>query len=167
MVKGYLDYIDRQECERRGLFKDADGIYRTRNTLEKYAEKGWLEYGSFKYSACDRVSAGNRIGRDFYLAMLSPVCANDVSKVKVDGQGSVVTPDNVLDARDRFNKACAAIPYEFWGVLNRVCCEDKELTIIGGSERQKAYERRNAALLLCLGLDRLIEHYKGGKNAKS
>lgn len=163
MVKGYLDYIDKQECERRG-FTIKNGIIYKNNTLERYAEKGWLEYGSFKYSACDRVSAGNRLHSDFYKSKLETMSANDVSKVRVDGGGSGNLSDGILDARDRFNKACAAIPYEFWGVVSRVCCDDKQLVIKGDSERQKAYARRNAALLLCLGLDRLIEHYRGKKH---
>ena len=162
MVKGYLDYIDKQECEKRGFRRTKDGIYKL-NTLEKYCESGWLDYGSLKNSALDRVSAGNRLGRDFYMSGIDTVSANDVRRVKVDGSGSGILSDKILDARDRFNKACAAIPHEFWGVVSKVCCDDVEVEIPNGSARQKAYAKHNMALLLCLGLDRLIEHYRSGK----
>ena len=161
MVQGYLDYIDKQECEEKGCRREKR-VYKL-NTLEQYAEKGWLEYGNLRYSALDRVAVGNDFYEDFYLSKISNISANDVSKVRVDGGGNTTVPETVLDARNRYIRASRAIPYEFRGVVRRVCCEDREVVITGASERQRAYERRKAALLLCLGLDRLIEHYKRKK----
>ena len=162
MVEGYLDYIDKQECERRGFIKTKDGYYK-QNTLERYYSKGWLNYGTLRHNANERLSAGNRLAADFYKSKIAPVSANDVSKVRVDGGGTSNTPDSILDARTRFNAACNAVPFEFWGVVSRVCCDDKELAITGNTARQKAYAKHNAAMLLCLGLDRLIDHYKEKK----
>ena len=154
-------YIDKAECERRGFVRESDGRFHRLNTLERYARDGWLDFGDKRYSALDRVSAGNRLGRDFYLARLEPVCANDVRKVKVDGHGSAVLPEKVLEARDRFNKAMLSVPHEFWQVVNRVCCEDKEFAItLSLTKHKKLYERYNLAHLLCFGLDRLIGYYR-------
>ena len=153
-------YIDKAECERRGFVRESDGRFHRLNTLERYARDGWLDFGDKRYSALDRVSAGNRLGRDFYLARLEPVCANDVRKVKVDGHGSAVLPEKVLEARDRFNKAMLSVPHEFWQVVNRVCCEDKVIVHAIGSKRQQLYFKHTQANLLCFGLDRLIGYYR-------
>ncbi len=153
-------YIDKAECLRRGFVRGADGLYRKLTVLERYGKNGWLDFGDKRYSAMDRISAGSRLARDFYLSRLEAVCANDIRKVRVDGCGSSVFSEKILDARDRFNKACAAIPHEFWGIVNKVCCEDKELEADAKAQRQRLYQKHTMVTLLCLGLDRLIEHYR-------
>lgn len=153
-------YLTKEDCIRKGFVRTEDGMYRKLNTLERYANSGWLDFGDKRYSAVDRVSAGCRLERDYYLARLETVCANDIRKVKVDGHGSAVLPESVLDARDRFNKACKAIPHEFWDIVVRVCCEDKGFILNGESDRKKVYSKHRQAMVLCLGLDRLIEHYR-------
>ena len=153
-------YIDKAECERRGFVRESDGRFHRLNTLERYARDGWLDFGDKRYSALDRVSAGNRLGKDFYLARLEPVCANDVRKVKVDGHGSAVLPEKVLEARDRFNKAMLSVPHEFWLVVSRVCCEDKDFAYTIVSERQRSHQKHVYSTLLCFGLDRLIGYYR-------
>lgn len=153
-------YIDKAECERRGFVRESDGRFHKLNTLERYARDGWLDFGDNRYSALDRVSAGNRLGQDFYLAGIDSVCANDVRKVRVDGCGSYILSDKRLDARDRFNKAMQAVPYEFWPVVNLVCCEDKGIVHTVESKRQRLYFKHTQANFLCLGLDRLIQHYR-------
>ena len=152
-------YINREELEKRGKESKKDGMFHQLNVLERCSRDGWLDFGNRRYSAMDRVSAGNRLGRDFYLSGLETVSANDVRRVRVDGSGTVSLPEKMLLARDRFNKAMCAIPYEFWPVVSRVCCEDKEFEVENGSERQRAYARHRSAILLCLGLDRLIGYY--------
>ncbi len=153
-------YVSKQDCFKKGFVRGDDGLFRKLNTLERYGKEGCLDLGDKRYSATDRISAGNRLGRDFYLSRLEPVCANDIRKVKVDGCGSQALSSAILDARNRFNKACNAVPREFWRVVSRVCCEDREFDVAEGSLRQKSYHRNNMKLLLCLGLDRLIEHYR-------
>lgn len=160
MVQGYLDYIDRLDCERRGLEKGADGLYHKLNSLERLARDGYLDFGSSRYSALDRVSAGNRLWRDFYRSRIESSGVNDLTKVRVDGGGGQQMSQSVLEARDRFNKAIRVLPQEFIGVVTRVCCDDEDLHIDEQSERKKVYAKHRQAMVLCLGLDRLVEHYR-------
>lgn len=153
-------YITPEELEKRGFVREKDGMFYKLNTLERYGRDGWLDFGDKRYSTMDRISAGNRLGRDFYLSGLEPVSANDVRRVRVDGHGSGALSVKMLEALERFNAACRAVPFEFWGSVNRVCCEDRELDVQGSSERQKIYAKHRAAVLLCLGLDRLIGYYR-------
>ena len=160
MVEEYLKYIDKQDCERRGLVRTADGKYYKNCTLERYEAKGYLD--GEKYDSQQLLGAGLRLAKDFYLSRLAVVSANDVSKVRVDGCGNSNTSDSILFALDRFHDACRAVPYEFWGVISKVCCDD--IDIIGevgkGSKRQKQYRTQVLLALLRMGLVRLVEHYR-------
>lgn len=154
-----MDYITKAECEKRGFVRGEDGLYRKLNTLERYGRDGWLNFGDPKYGAVDRVSAGIRLWRDFYHGKIASTGVNDLTKVRVDSCGSGDLTARVLDARDRFNKAIAAIPKEFAPVVIRVCCDDLEFSA-NGSARKKIYAKHRQAVLLCCGLDRLIDHYR-------
>jgi hypothetical protein len=160
MVEEYLKYIDKQDCERRGLVRTADGKYYKNCTLERYEAKGYLD--GEKYDSQQLLGAGLRLAKDFYLSRLATVSANDVSKVRVDGCGNSNTSDSILFALDRFHDACRAVPYEFWGVISKVCCDD--IDIIGEinerSKRQKQYRIQVLLALLRMGLVRLVEHYR-------
>lgn len=159
MVEEYLKYIDKQDCERKGLVRIADGKYYKRNTLERYEDKGYLDGG--KYDSQQLLAAGMRIGADYYLSKINSVSANDVSKVKVDGGGTMSLSDAVLFARDRFNSACRAIPYEFWPTVSKICCDDIDLIgEIKGNARDKLYQKFLIASLLKMGLARLVDFYR-------
>jgi hypothetical protein len=160
MVQEDLDYIDKQECERRGFVKGTDGKYYKLNSLERLGRDGYLDFGNPRYSALDRVSAGNRLWRDFYRSRVESSGVNDLTKVRVDGGGGQQMSQSVLEARDRFNKAIRMLPQEFIGVVTRVCCDDKELVLAEKSERKRTQEKHRQAMVLCLGLDRLVEHYR-------
>ena len=153
-------YVSKEELLKKGFEKGSDGIWHKLNTLEMYAKQGWLDAGAKRYSAIDRLGAGNRLGNDYYYAKISTVSANDVSKPKVDGHGSIITPDKILAAQDRYNAAIRSVPYEFWGIVKHVCCDDEPLILIGDSERQKSHQKHVLSTLLCMGLDRLIDHYR-------
>ncbi len=154
-----MEYVTPDECYRKGLVRGDDGLYYKLNTLERYGRDGWLNFGDPEYSAVDRVSAGSRLWRDFYHGKVASTGVNDLAKVRVDGCGSGDLTARVLDARDRFNKAIASIPKEFAPAVIRVCCDDLEFAV-KGSDRQKMYAKHRQAMLLCCGLDRLIEHYR-------
>ena len=160
MVQEDLDYIDKQECERRGFVKGTDGKYYKLNSLERLGRDGYLDFGNPRYSALDRVSAGNRLWRDFYRSRIESSGVNDLTKVRVDGGGGQQISQSVLEARDRFNKAILVLPQEFIGVVTRVCCDDKELVLVEKSERKRTQEKHRQAMILCLGLDRLVEYYR-------
>lgn len=153
-------YLTKEECIKRGIVRTADNKYHKLTMLSKYLVSGWLDFGTRRYSAVDRVSAGLRLYRDYYHSNLNNVSANDVSRVKVDGHGNGITPEFVLDAQDKYNKAIRSMPREFWGIVSRVCCEDKGFILNGESDRKKVYSKHRQAMVLCLGLDRLIEHYR-------
>lgn len=160
MVEEYLKYIDKQDCERRGIVWTADGKPYKQSTLERYEAKGYLD--GEKYDSIQLMGAGKRLWEDFYLAHICGVKANDLSRVRVDGGGGFTDSETKTFAKDRFNKACRAVPYEFWGVVSNVCCDD--IDIIGeineDSKRQKQYRTQVLLALLRLGLVRLVEHYR-------
>ena len=160
MVRDYLDYMTKDDCERRGLVRTDDGKYYKQNTLERYEAKGYLD--GEKYDSQQLLSAGLRLAKDFYLSRLAVVSANDVSKVRVDGCGNSNTSDSILYALDRFHDACRTVPYEFWGVISNVCCDDIDIIrdINKDSRRQKQYQKQVLLALLRMGLARLVEHYR-------
>jgi hypothetical protein len=77
--------FDEKYCERRGIIQTDDGKKYKQCTLERYAAKGYLD--GEKYDGQQLLGAGLRLARDYYLAGLDNVSANDVSKVRVDGGG--------------------------------------------------------------------------------
>lgn len=151
MVKEHLDYIDKQECERRGFVRGADGLYYKRNTLEIiYEETNWLQpHANDTYNALNRFTAGKRLAKDYIKSGKETCRANNLEKVRVDGCGSFHTPEWMEDAEDRYLKAMRSIPIILRPVVHRVCCEDKPIPV------DKAYELRT-------GLDFLIRYYFWG-----
>lgn len=152
--------FDEKYCERRGIIQTDDGRKYKQCTLERYAAKGYLD--GEKYDGHQLLGAGLRLARDYYLAGLDNVSANDVSKVRVDGGGKGNESDTILFAKQRYNRASNDVPYEFWGVVRTVCCADVD--IIGDlkqqSKRQKQYRTQVLLALLRMGLVRLVEHYR-------
>ena len=151
MVKEHLDYIDKQECERRGFVRGADGLYYKRNTLEIiYEETNWLQpHANDTYNALNRFTAGMRLSKDYLKSGKETCRANNLEKVRVDGCGSFHTPEWMEDAEDRYLKAMRSIPIEARPVVYRVCCEDKPIL-------------KDKAVILRIGLDCLIRHYFWG-----
>jgi predicted transcriptional regulator len=160
MVEEYLKYIDKADCERRGLERTADGKYYKRNTLERYEAKGYLDGG--KYDSQQLLAAGMRLSADFYKARIIDLSANDLTRIRVDSSRRGMENEFVVSAQQRFNQACRAVPYEFWGVVSRVCCDDQDLIgeIDNSSKRQRQYQKGAILLLLKMGLARLVEHYR-------
>lgn len=156
MLKNESGYIDKVECERRGFVRLERGKYYRYNTLERYAAQGVLDGG--RYSSADRLSAGQRLYRDYYLSRVENVSANDVCKVRVDGCGDLNQSVVSLAAADRFRKAIKAIPAEFWPYVQQVCLNDEPLST-GEKGRKGLYGRYHAKNMLRLGLDRLIDYY--------
>lgn len=128
--------------------------------LNRYAEAGYLDFGSDRISARDRVDAGSRLYVDFVLGGISSVGASDMSKIKVDGQGSIEQSLRCIHHQDCYNKAMRAVPKEFWPIVRLVCVEDKEIKVSGSAidVKRKLYAAR---VDLCRGLDRLVQFYFG------
>lgn len=152
------EYVNKAELTKRGFRKGKDGIFRKASTLEQLAEKGWLDFGSGNFSAMDRISAGNRFYQDFQMSGIQALYANDLAKIRVDGQSSHNVPEKRLLAQERFRRALRDISPAFFPIIHRVVLEDKRLAVSGKS-RKALKDKAHQATLLCLGLDELIYHY--------
>lgn len=138
------------------------------SVLEQYYRLGWLSKAQHKWSAEDRLKAGQRLYGDFYRAHIG-VKAIDYTRPRVDVSIDDNISEAVAEAHRRYIEAFKAIPVEFRGVVYTVCCDDKVLSepVGMGWRKRTAYNVENA-VLLCLGLDKLIWHYMGKtkKNAQ-
>lgn len=133
------------------------------SVLEVYHQLGYLGKAVHKWSADDRLKAGQHLYSDFYKAHASVGCIN-YEKPRVDSSPAVNISESMAEAQSRFSAALKAVPVEFRGVVYRVCCDDKviEEPEEYGWRKRTAYKVEQA-VLLCLGLDNLIWHYVGGK----
>lgn len=127
--------------------------------LQKYFEKGWLKFGDAQITAQDRLNAGNRFYADFYKAGIVDLRIPDLEKPRVDGGNDKRTPDFVLDARSRFNKAFLSLNPEHSYILWQIVCLDKPLKLASG----KNYNHNLEVLKeeICKSLDALFYHYYG------
>lgn len=153
-----MDYISKAECERRGFVKGADGLYRRLNTLEKYAAKGWLNFGNPKLTKNDRLDAGAWFYRDYMKGRINTLKAVDWMKEQVDGGKQGLSPD-VWDARVRFGKALRAINANYLPVVRQVVLFHRPLNIRKITSAQYNHDLELAKEILCCGLDNLVFHY--------
>lgn len=132
------------------------------SVLEQYYRLGWLSKARHKWSAEDRLKAGQRLYGDFYRSHRLSGCI-DYEKPRVDSSLKTAESVAAAEAHTRFSAAFKAIPVEFRGVVYSVCCDDKVLPEPQGmGGRRKIAHKTEQAVLLCLGLDKLIWHYIGG-----
>ena len=105
-------------------------------------------------------SAGERLRRDFTLARLMPRLCADLSAPAAGSKraASVASqiPDTVIAAKQRFDRAMSAVGPELSGILFDVCCHLRGLE---SAERDMAWPRHSAVVVLRLALDRLAAHY--------
>lgn len=161
------EYIDKKELARRGFRRGDDGVYRKLSALERYEESGWLDWGDGRFSSADRKSIGERLAADYHLSRIGSVSALNPGKIRVDGRGRLITPEEISAAEDRYRKALKSIPSGCAAIVRRVCIDDKGFYIPNGANRyQKNKERIRQATLLCLGLDELGKFYLGLKDEK-
>ncbi len=108
-------------------------------------------------------SAGERLGADYWRALMMSRVTADWSGVvgsrgvarAAPGFGSEMR-DSVLAARERVNRALAAVGPELAGILVDVCCHDVGLE---AAERAEAWPQRAGKVILQLALTRLARHY--------
>ena len=113
-------------------------------------------------------AAGERLRADFTRAGLTPrVTANWIAPVAQGRRGASSSPaafaDAVLAAKDRLERALAAVGSDFGGLLLDVCCFLKGLETV---ERERLWPPRTARIVLGLALDRLAAHYGIGTEAR-
>lgn len=128
------------------------------SVIENYFEQGLLDTVAGKFSPEYRLAAGQQLAIDYYRGRLQSITGIDYEKDRVD-VSIKSEPDFVLDARDRYLKAIKDVPAEFWGVVNNVCCLDRQVKGVGNSQRQRLYNRNMQICDLCRGLDYVIKGY--------
>ena len=133
------------------------------SVLEQYYRLGWLDKARHKWTAEDRLKAGQRLYADFYCSHRVSGCI-DYTKPRVDTSIKTSMSKAAAEAYGRFAAAFKAVPVEFRGVIYTVCCEDRTLSEpVNMGWRKRAAYKTEQAVLLCLGLDKIIWHYLGKK----
>lgn len=107
-----------------------------------------------------QLMAGERLRAEFTRAQLLPRVTSNWSAPVADGpRGAAPTAftDAVIASRQRVRYALDAVGPEFSGLLVDVCCFLKGLPEI---ERERGWPARSGKVVLQLGLDRLVRHYR-------
>lgn len=143
-----------------------DGQYYKLNQLERYNEKGWLNYGRRGITPMERLTAGLRFQKDFYHSRIDTMTAINWAKERVDTSPNTEMPPFVWDARKRFICALRAIKAEHLRAVQVVALEDRPLKVRYTTKADFAQYNAEAKRLLCGGLDDLVIHY-GWKPVKS
>lgn len=152
-------YITPEEVKARGLIKRRDGTLYQLNTLEKYAQKGWLDFGDKRFDKEQRLEAAARFHEDFIKSRIVNMSSIDISQDRVDGGAYKDIPEYVWDARKRFAVALKKIDRKYWWVISQVVIEDRPLQIVKNTSGQYNHDLELAKEYLCLGLDELVFHY--------
>jgi Domain of unknown function (DUF6456) len=101
-------------------------------------------------------AAGEKLRGDFTIGQLMPRMGVDLSRVVIGGGGQEHVSDIALAARQRFNKALAAVGPGLSDLLFDVCCH---LTALENAETRRGWAKRSGRVVLKIALDRLAEHY--------
>jgi hypothetical protein len=108
-------------------------------------------------------AAGERLGRDFWKAQLTPRVTADWSGIAPGRRAARITPgvgfelgDHVVAARQRVHGALDAVGPELAGILLALCCYDVRLEV---AEREQGWPPRSAKVVLQLALTGLARHY--------
>ena len=148
-------------AKRRGYVLDESGIWRKKSVLEKYYEEGYLNLPNSLFSAEQRKSAGELLLHDYYLGnyyRLRSIQITDIRHKSVGNSGIEMS----MFYKERYLEAMKCVPYEFWNIVFKVCIEDSTLN----NEKEKydaslhkKYNVYYRKMLLCHGLDRLVNFY--------
>lgn len=128
--------------------------------VKKYFDDGWLKYGNAQITPQDRLNAANRLYADFYHAGIVDLRIPDLEKPRVDGGNAKGTPDFVLDARERFNRAILKLNPEQSYIVWNIVCLDKPILL---KRKEKDYIHNLEVLKeeICKSLDTLFCYYWG------
>ena len=137
----------------------------TETQLQRFKREGWLSTSEFRsiyrwMSADDRFRAGNRLYQDFYQSGIATTAIPDLIKPRVDGGRNKDMAESQAIHLDAFRKALRAIPVEFFGIVQAVVLDDRNLIQTSKTRRATRFNHE-IKLKLCMGLDRLVGHYKG------
>jgi hypothetical protein len=104
-------------------------------------------------------AAGEKLRRDFTLAQLTPRLGVDLSAPVVSGSrgaGADSITDIAMAARQRLNRALAAVGPGLSDLLFDVCCH---LAALDTVETARGWSKRSGRVVLKIALDRLASHY--------
>lgn len=101
--------------------------------------------------------AGERLRQDLTFAQMLPSLTRQFDNIggATFAQGLTYS-DHVIAARQRVNRAFAAVGADFCGLLMDVCGFLKGLDLV---ERERGWPQRSAKLILAMALTRLARHY--------
>ena len=158
-MKKDQQYVSREDCVRRGFVRKNGGIYKM-SVLERFAEKGWLDFGDSKYSAQDRLKAAEKLQKDYEQSYFMSMSAGGIRE-RIDSKGKNANDvEMICKARQRYEAAARHVPGEFWSAVKRVCLENRDFEV---SKQFSERRRMEIGFLLkcdlCRGLDRLIKFY--------
>jgi len=155
------EYISKKEAKKRGYVKRKEGGYYKMSVLEKYCAAGYLNLPDSPYSDDDRLRAGLRLAKDYYLGNFNNLQSVKLFLVRISSSRESGR-DTALFFNERYLRAVRVVPPEFWQAVRTVCIEDKEITTdIEAKQgtllyKQYSYHRK---MLLSLGLERLVKFY--------
>jgi hypothetical protein len=118
--------------------------------------------------AAVQFEAGEKLRRDFTLAQMTPRLGVDWSAPGVSGRRGGGAGENLSDtviaAKQRLNRAMAALGPDLGDLLFDVCCH---LIALEVAEARRNWSRRSARVVLGIALDRLATHYGLGITARA
>ena len=144
-----------------------------KTVLEKFYNRGWLNVQRGMnpagvasiypwMSADDRLRAGRRLYRDFYLSGIEATKIPDLIKPRVDGGNNKNLTESQTEHLDSFHKALRVIPAEFYEVVSAIVLDDKDIRLTNREDnRAIRLYNHTIKMKLCMGLDRLAGYYKG------
>ena len=103
MENNNLNYISKQDCVKRGLTKLQNGRIYKRNTIERYAHKGFLN--GAEYNVDELLLAARDLYKDYYRGGIEKNSSNDPCKIKVDGHSDIEGSEETEYHYKRFIKA--------------------------------------------------------------
>lgn len=148
-------------AKRRGYVLDKNGMWRKKSVLEKYYEEGYLNLPNSPFSAEQRKEAGELLLHDYHLGNYYRLKGLQINNIRIKSTGNAGIEMSMF-YKERYLRAMKYVPYEFWNIVFKVCIED--CTLNNEKEKydtslQKKYNVYYRKMLLCHGLDRLINFY--------
>ena len=114
------------------------------SVLERFAEKGWLDFGDSKYSAQDRLKAAEKLQKDYEQSYFMSMSAGGIRE-RIDSKGKNANDvEMICKARKRYEEAARHVPGEFWSAVKRVCLENRDFEV-----SKQFSERRRMEIGFC------------------
>jgi hypothetical protein len=155
---GESRFADQHRLLEQRALDDGDGVKRpvrinaAESPLARLRHRGLVAAVQFE--------AGEKLRRDFTLAQMTPRLGMDWNAPCVSGRrgagGGENLSDTVIAAKQRVNRALAAVGPGLSDLLFDVCCH---LTALESAEAARSWARRSGRVVLCIALDRLADHY--------